>query len=242
MRWRRAPLADGLGRCRNGEGLADVRARREMERARSEMVAQQLRARGITDPRVLAAMGKAPRERFIPEEMRRLAYADEALSIGLGQTISQPYMVACMTQAMGLSGKERVLEVGTGSGYQAAVLAELCAEVYTIERVPELSRRASQTLEELGYSNVHFRIGDGTLGWGEEAPFDAIMVTAAAPTIPARLVEQLKDAGRLVIPVGDRYSQVLQVIVKSGETTEETSLCRCVFVPLIGRNGWEEER
>lgn len=225
MRWRRGGSKGGVARPGN---------------ARWEMVADQLVSRDVTDRRVLEAMGKVPRERFVPGEAVSQAYADEALSIGFGQTISQPYMVAYMTQAMELSGEGRALEVGTGSGYQAAILGELCREVYTIERVAELSERARRLLEELGYSNIHFRVGDGTLGWAEEAPFEGIVVTAAAPRIPRKLVEQLEEGGRLVIPVGDRYSQTLVVGKRRGVELEETSLCRCVFVPLIGENGWQE--
>jgi len=185
-------------------------------------------------------MGKVPRERFIPEDAVDLAYSDQALSIRLGQTISQPYMVALMTQALELAGEERVLEVGTGSGYQAAILAELCREVYTVERVAELSEAASQLLTELGYTNTHCKVGDGSLGWAEAAPYDGIVVTAAGPIIPPELVEQLKEGGRLVMPVGDRHSQTLVTATKSGDELKETWLCQCVFVPLIGENGWKQ--
>ena len=209
---------------------------------RDRMVDQQIRARGVVDPRVLAAVRQVPRHLFIPQHLWDQAYNDYPLPIGADQTISQPYIVALMTEILEVKETDRILELGTGSGYQAAILAELAAQVFSIDRMGDLARHAKEMLDSLGYKNVQIRVGDGTLGWPEESPFDAIMVTAAAPMIPARLVGQLKDGGGLVIPVGDRYSQLLQVIVKSGETTEETPLCRCVFVPLIGRNGWEEER
>ena len=170
--------------------------------ARERMVADQLRARGITDPRVLTAMGRVPRHRFVEEALAARAYGDYPLPIGEKQTISQPYMVALMTQALELVGGERVLEVGTGSGYQTAILAELAAKVYSVERIRSLADRARAILEELGYYNVLIRVGDGTLGWREEAPFDAVLVTAAAPEVPAPLVEHVKPGGRLVIPVG----------------------------------------
>lgn len=207
--------------------------------ARERMVADQLRARGITDPRVLTAMGGVPRHRFVEEALEGRAYGDYPLPIGEKQTISQPYMVALMTQALELGGDERVLEVGTGSGYQTAILAELAGKVYSVERIRTLADRARAILEELGYYNVLIRVGDGTLGWREEAPFDAVLVTAAAPEVPAPLVEQLKAGGRLVIPVGGTTAQVLKSLVKDADgTVRESELVGCVFVKLVGEQGW----
>jgi protein-L-isoaspartate(D-aspartate) O-methyltransferase len=208
--------------------------------ARERMVADQLRARGITDPRVLTAMGRVPRHRFVEEALAARAYGDYPLPIGEKQTISQPYMVALMTQALELAGGERVLEVGTGSGYQTAILAELAGKVYSIERIRSLADRARAMLEELGYYNVLIRVGDGTLGWREESPFDAILVTAAAPEVPAPLVEQLKPGGRLVIPVGGSTAQVLKCLVKEADgPVRESELVGCVFVKLVGEQGWQ---
>ena len=208
--------------------------------ARERMVADQLRARGITDPRVLTAMGRVPRHRFVEEALAGRAYGDYPLPIGEKQTISQPYMVALMTQALELGGGERVLEVGTGSGYQTAILAELAGKVYSVERIRALADRARAILEDLGYYNVLIRVGDGTLGWREEAPFDAVLVTAAAPEVPAPLVEQLKPGGRLVIPVGGTTAQVLKSLVKDADgTVRESELVGCVFVKLVGEQGWQ---
>ncbi len=208
--------------------------------ARERMVADQLRARGITDPRVLTAMGRVPRHRFVEEALAARAYGDYPLPIGEKQTISQPYMVALMTQALELVGGERVLEVGTGSGYQTAILAELATKVYSVERIRSLADRARAILEELGYYNVLIRVGDGTLGWREEAPFDAVLVTAAAPEVPAPLVEQLKAGGRLVIPVGGSTAQVLKCLVKEPDgLVRESELVGCVFVKLVGEQGWQ---
>ena len=211
----------------------------ELGRAREEMVIRQLEERGITDRRVLEAMARVPRHRFIDAALRSRAYGDHALPIGGGQTISQPYMVALMTQALGLSGGEKVLEIGTGSGYQAAVLAEFTPRVFSIERSPELSRTAASTLRALGYNNVILKKGDGTLGWPEHAPFDRIVVTAGAPDLPVPLFQQLADGGILVIPVGDREMQCLEVIVRDGEKAKTRRLVECTFVPLVGREGWE---
>ena len=208
--------------------------------ARERMVADQLRARGITDPRVLTAMGRVPRHRFVEEALAARAYGDYPLPIGEKQTISQPYMVALMTQALELVGGERVLEVGTGSGYQTAILAELATKVYSVERIRSLADRARAILEELGYYNVLIRVGDGTLGWREEAPFDAVLVTAAAPEVPAPLVEHLKPDGRLVIPVGGSTAQVLKCLVKEPDgLIRESELVGCVFVKLVGEQGWQ---
>jgi len=212
----------------------------QFERARRQMVEGQLLSRGIRDARVLAAMGRVPRERFVPPGKEASAYCDGALGIGSGQTISQPYIVALMTEALHLSGRERVLEVGTGSGYQAAVLAELAREVYTVERLPELSEAARRLLcEELGYTNVRFRVGDGTLGWPEEAPFDRIIVTAGAPRRPETLLGQLAPGGEAVVPVGPEFTQTLMhYSVGADGEVRERALCDCVFVKLIGEEGW----
>lgn len=205
------------------------------------MVERQLRARGIDDERVLAAMARVPRELFVPEELRAHAYDDAALPIGGGQTISQPYMVACICSELGLRGGERVLDVGTGSGYQAAVLAELAAEVHSIERRPELVDRARASLAAAGYGDrvqVHF--GDGTQGLPEHAPFAAIAVAAAAPGIPPSLYDQLEERGRLVIPVGGRFEQLLQVVVRSPEGPAVLRTVPCRFVPLVGAEGFNQ--
>jgi protein-L-isoaspartate(D-aspartate) O-methyltransferase len=203
------------------------------------MLEVQLRNRGIHDTRVLSAMERVPRERFVRLHDQGRAYADQALPIGHHQTISQPFMVAVMTQALRLRGGERVLEVGTGSGYQCAVLAEIAAHVWSMERIPELAERAASLLAELGYANAHVRQGDGTLGWPEEAPFDAILVTAGAPRVPQSLLGQLEpEGGRLVAPVGDQGFQQLVVMARHGTeyTTERSVGCR--FVPLVGAEGW----
>ena len=179
-----------------------------------------------------------PRERFVPESERRFAYSDGPLSIGFGQTISQPYIVALMTELLRPHARMRVLEIGTGSGYQTAVLAECVGEVYTVEIVPELSRRAEELLRDLGYTNVRFRVGDGSLGWPEHAPFDRILVTAGAPDLPPPLFEQLAEGGLLVIPIGDRESQVLEVVTKRNGRALARRLVDCAFVPLLGKEGW----
>lgn len=208
---------------------------------RERMVAEQLVRRGIRDARVLQAMGKVPRHLFVDEALAGRAYGDYPLPIGERQTISQPYMVALMTEALELVGHERVLEIGTGSGYQTAILSELCSKVFSIERIKGLADRAIRTLDSLGYCNVLVRVGDGSLGWREEAPFDAILVTAAGPTVPDALVEQLAPKGRLVIPVGDVYSQELRKGVKDEEGMRWSDLGGCVFVKLIGDRGWPTE-
>jgi protein-L-isoaspartate(D-aspartate) O-methyltransferase len=207
---------------------------------KNNMLRRQLRGRGIIDPRVLQAMEKIPRERFVPPESKDEAYADRALAIGCDQTISQPYIVALMTEAMQLEGDETVLEVGSGSGYQTAVLAELSREVLSIERLPLLADRARQTLDELGYRNVTIRTGDGTLGWPDRAPFARILVAAMAAECPLALFDQLAEGGILVIPLGGRSSQVLEAIRKVNGNMHSTSLSGCRFVPLIGEQGWPE--
>lgn len=202
------------------------------------MVEEQIAARGISDPRILTAMLEIPRHRFIPPALAGRAYADEPLPIGGGQTISQPYIVAEMTRALQLVGREKVLEVGTGSGYQAAILARLAREVVTIERLEELQQAARSVLEELGIQNVRFFAGDGSLGVPEEAPFDRIMVTAAAPDVPPPLFEQLGEKGILVLPVGGRWEQELVRVWKEGGAARKEYLGGCRFVPLVGRWGF----
>lgn len=208
--------------------------------ARRRMVEKQVIARGVKDPRVIDAMLRVPRHRFVEEALADQAYQDAPLPIGEKQTISQPYMVAVMTEALQLKGSETVLEVGTGSGYQAAVLALLADRVFSLERISTLARRARRTLDENGFSKVNIRLADGTLGWRDMAPFDGILVTAGAPGIPQDYLDQLTVGGRLVIPVGDRASQVLVRVtrVAEGEYREEEMLS-CRFVPLIGSQGWQ---
>ncbi len=206
--------------------------------ARRRMVEEQLRPE-ITDERVLAAMAKIPRHQFVEEGLWNQAYSDRPLSIGDGQTISQPRIVAAMTQALRLTGTEKVLEIGTGCGYQTAVLCELAAHVHSIERITRLSNRARRNLYELGYMKFSLRIGDGTIGWPEAAPFDAIIVTAGGPTVPPSLREQLAVGGRLLIPVGDEDTQsLLQITRRDATTYDETRLAGCRFVKLIGEQGW----
>jgi protein-L-isoaspartate(D-aspartate) O-methyltransferase len=203
------------------------------EHERRLMVAEQLQARDIVDRRVLEAMERVPRELFVPDELRPRAYEDAALPIGEGQTISQPYMVARIAEALALSGDEHVLDVGTGSGYQAAVLAELAAEVDTIERIPALAEQARANLAAAGYERVNVHVGDGTLGLSERAPFDAIAVAAAAAEVPPALYEQLQPRGRLVIPVGGRHGQRLELVIKSPEGPAVVRSVPCRFVPLV---------
>jgi protein-L-isoaspartate(D-aspartate) O-methyltransferase len=202
------------------------------------MVDDQLRRRDIVDQRVLDAMERVPRELFVPDGERRRAYDDAALPIGYGQTISQPYMVARICEVLGLRGDERVLDVGSGSGYQAAVLAELAGEVFTIERIPELAEQARANLAAAGYENVSVRVGDGTLGLPEHAPFDAIAVAAAAPGLPPQLYDQLEARGRLAVPVGGRGGQRLELIVRSPEGPAVVRSVPCRFVPLVGEGGF----
>ena len=205
---------------------------------RRQMVERQLRARDIEDERVLEAMRRVPRESFVPESERRRAYADAALPIGHGQTISQPYMVARIAEALGLAGGEKVLDVGSGSGYQAAVLAELADEVHTIERIPELAEEARENLAAAGYDRVQVHVGDGSLGLPDEAPFTAIAVAAAAPGLPELLYDQLEPRGRLAVPVGGRWGQRLEVIVRSPEGPAVVHSVPCRFVPLVGEQGF----
>ena len=204
----------------------------EREAERRRMVEVQIRGRGVRDPRVLAAMAKVPRHLFVPETMRASAYADEPLPIGEGQTISQPYIVAYMTEALRLRGGERVLEIGTGSGYQAAVLAELAAEVFTIELVEALSLRAQRALGALGYRNIRFRVGDGAAGWPEAAPFDAIIVTAAAAQVPGELERELGPSGTMIVPVGTLFQELL-LVRRGSRGTLRKRLLAVRFVPLV---------
>jgi protein-L-isoaspartate(D-aspartate) O-methyltransferase len=206
--------------------------------ARTMMVQRQLVGRGIRDRRVLAAMEEVPRHFFVDKALWHEAYDDSPLPIGEGQTISQPYMVAVMTELLKLAGDEKVLEIGTGSGYQAAVLTRLCQWVYTVERLEGLSERARKAVETCGYTNISFVVGDGTQGWPDHAPYDGIIVTAGAPNIPRTLVEQLVEGGRLVIPVGDRFSQVLKLVTRTKEGTIVESHTGCRFVDLVGKFGW----
>jgi protein-L-isoaspartate(D-aspartate) O-methyltransferase len=207
---------------------------------RDEMIEKQLRRRGIQDAAVLAAMAAVPRHEFVSEDVRAHAYDDLPLPIGSGQTISQPYIVAAMTAALHLQPGDRVLEIGTGCGYHAAVLSRLAKEVFTIERRPELASSASARLVRLGYSNAHVHCGDGTLGLPEFAPFDAILVAAAAPAVPKTLLAQLAEGGRIILPVGGAEHQELQLIEKHGDTFPTKMLEGCRFVPLLGYHGWQE--
>jgi len=210
------------------------------EKERNRMVDEQIAARGVKDERVLSTMRKVPRHEFLPEAIRGMAYEDNALPIGEGQTMSQPYIVALMTELLDLKSTERVLEIGTGSGYQAAVLAELCEKVYSVERIKMLADKARATLDRLGYRTVAIKVYDGTYGWKEMAPFDAILVTAGAPDVPEPLMKQLRVGGRLVIPVGERYGQQLMKVVKTAEDVVAQRSIPCMFVPLIGAHGWKE--
>lgn len=210
-----------------------------MTQLRARMVEEQLRARGIRSERVLAAMAKVPRERFVAPEFQREAYADGPLPIGAGQTISQPLMVAIMVELLDVQLTDRVLEVGTGTGYEAVILGELAAEVWTIERQPELADRAKAVMAELGYGNVRVVWGDGSTGLAEQAPFDKIVVAAGAPEVPPSLIAQLRDGGTLVVPIGDRVDQQLQVVRKCEGEVQVTHRSLCRFVPLVGAEGWQ---
>jgi protein-L-isoaspartate(D-aspartate) O-methyltransferase len=212
----------------------------DFEIRRRQMIERQLVPRGITDELVLAVVARLPRHLFVEEALQGKAYSDNALPIGAKQTISQPYIVALMTQLLRVSPEDRVLEIGTGSGYQTALLASLADNVYTVERLRILSTKAKATLRQIGLENVHFRVGDGTAGWPEEAPFSRILVTAGAPAVPAPLLAQLDTGGRLVIPVGEEKQQAINVVIRgrSGFRTEQYDAC--VFVKLIGQEGWAE--
>ncbi len=210
--------------------------------ARERMVSRQIEARGISDPRVLDAMRTVQRHLFVDEALWDQAYGDYPLPIGHGQTISQPYIVAAMTQALKLKGGEKVLEIGTGSGYQAAVLSKIARSVYSVERIPALHARARKTLDKLGYSNVYLRLDDGTWGWQAESPFDAIIVTAASPRIPPPLLEQLQDPGIMVIPVGDEYSQSLITVRRIHGQIIQEEMEGVRFVKLIGDHGWKAQK
>ncbi|MBC8285494.1 MAG: protein-L-isoaspartate(D-aspartate) O-methyltransferase [Nitrospinae bacterium] len=208
---------------------------------RRKMVEEQLGDRGIRDLRLLEVMSRVPRHLFTLDSLQHRAYGDTPLPIGENQTISQPYIVASMTEALSLKGDERVLEIGTGSGYQTAVVAELAAQVFTIERINALSRKAQQILEGLGYTNIVFKMFDGTYGWPDQAPFDAIMVTASAKEIPEALIKQLGEGGRLVAPAGDADKQKLIVLTKKGDRVSRKEIGDCKFVPLVGKYGWPEK-
>lgn len=210
-----------------------------LERERDKLI-EHLREE-ISDERVLNVMARIPRELFVPSSSRHLAYEDRPLPIGEGQTISQPFIIALMTQALELLGNEKVLELGTGSGYQAAILAEMARQVITVERLPSLANTARRTLKKLGYINVRVHLAERTLGWRAEAPYDAIMVTAAAPRIPQELLDQLAVGGRLVVPVGSRWEQDLLQVTKQKEGFTVKNLTPCRFVPLIGEEAWNEE-
>ncbi len=208
--------------------------------ARSQMVAWQLKARGISDRRVLKVMSDLRRECFVPDEALHAAYEDRAVPIGMDQTISQPYMVALMTEKLEVESENHVLEIGTGSGYQTAVLARLAKEVFTVERIGELSNRANEILERLGIENVKYKIDDGTMGWPEFAPYDRIMVTAGAPEVPEKLQAQLAEGGVMVIPVGPEDHQTLMRVRRAGTKFRQEAIIGCRFVKLIGESGWPE--
>ncbi len=211
------------------------------KRQRDEMVQRQIEARGVTDQKVLAAMRHIPRQLFVSEALRDQAYGDFPLPIGEQQTISQPFIVAEMTQALQLSENDRVLEIGTGSGYQTAILAEIAYRVFTVERIHVLLVKARQLFDKLQYHNIITRLGDGTAGWAEESPFDAIIVTAGAPRVPEKLLAQLAPGGRLVVPVGDQHAQELTRIYRDEHGIRKTSLGGCRFVKLVGEYGWDEK-
>lgn len=213
---------------------------RDYQKPRNKMVQEHIAARGVNDSRLLAAMSRVPREKFLPDSLKPRAYDDNPLPIGDGQTISQPYMVALMTELLELTGTEKVLELGTGCGYQTAILAELTTQVFSMERLKSLAWTAEKLLSELGYFNALIRVADGTLGWPEQAPYDAIIVTAGSPEIPEALIDQLADKGRLVIPIGDEHSQELYRVRKRFGRIKKEKHGGCRFVKLIGRNGWQE--
>jgi len=222
-------LISGLGSCKAQRPDKEI----NYTKAREQMVTSQIKARGISDKRVLAAMRKVERHLFVPKEMQSLAYADQPLPIGEGQTISQPYIVAIMTELLNLKGDEKVLEIGTGSGYQAAILAELADTVYTIEIVKPLAEQADSLLTDLGYKNITVKHGDGFIGWEEHAPFDGIIITCAPPKVPQPLIEQLAEGGRMVVPVGTLWQELLLIEKEDGEL-KETSVLPVRFVPMTG--------
>lgn len=215
--------------------------RKDFALLRKRMVQEQLIARGISDIKVLRAFEKVPRHIFVSKPYIDCAYGDFPLSIGAGQTISQPYIVALMTQALALSGKEIILEIGTGSGYQAAILGKLVSQVYSVERVAKLAEVAQKRLLDLAYQNIQIKIADGSLGWLQFAPYDKIIVTAGAPTIPQPLIEQLKIKGKLIIPLGGRFNQTLTIVTKHKDGLETENVCECIFVSLMGKYGWHKE-
>jgi len=210
----------------------------DYESKRNRMVDKQIIARGVNDPSVIDTFRKVPRHKFIPAGTESRAYDDSPLPIGEGQTISQPYIAALMTEVLELKGSEKTLEIGLGSGYQTAVLSRLSSEVFSVERIPSLAVRAETTLSTLGYKNVHIHIGDGSLGWEEHAPYEAIIVTASCPAEPSTLLKQLSQGGRLVAPIGGAFSQILTVYKKDGSKIIRKEIIPCVFVPLIGREAW----
>lgn len=212
----------------------------KFERERMQMVKEQIERRGLRDRRLLTAFETVPRHLFVPEEYRYAAYEDGPLPIGFGQTISQPYIVALMTDMLRLKGNERVLEVGTGSGYQAAILSMMTEEVHTVEIIPELATRADKLLKKLGMCNLHLHLGDGSLGWSEAMPYQGILVAAAAPQVPKTLLNQLEDGGRLVLPVGARGMQILEIWEKRGDEFDCKSETAVAFVPLRGEQGWDQ--
>jgi len=222
-----------LAGCMDSQRVSDLDPKGDFKAMREKMVETQIKARGVKDPRVLSAMLKVERHLFVPKELQTSAYTDQPLTIGEGQTISQPYIVALMTELLELKGEEKVLEIGTGSGYQAAILAELAKEVYTIEIIEALATSAKKVLLQIGYQNIMAQTGDGYLGWPEVAPFDAIIITAAPDHIPEPLLEQLKEGGRMVTPVGT-YSQVLKRVIKRSGRIETSDIVPVVFVPMTG--------
>ena len=213
---------------------------KEWQHERERMVKEQIIARKVKDKRVIEAMKKVPRHVFVDKIYYHQAYNDYPLPVGHGQTISQPYMVAVMTELLELKGEEKVLEIGTGSGYQTAILSLLCSKVYTMERISELTQKARSRLDHLGFRNVGFMVGDGSIGWRDYAPYDGIMVTAGAPDIPNSLIEQLAENGRLVIPVGNEHYQVLNVVRKRKGSIYRKEHFECTFVPLLGKEGWKQ--
>jgi len=212
----------------------------DYEVLRKRMVEEQLSRRGIKDQRVLDAFRKVERHKFVPKDFENTAYSDFPITIGEGQTISQPYIVALMTECLRLTGREKVLEIGTGSGYQTAILAELARDVYSIERFRSLSSKAKTTLHELGYKNIILKVRDGTLGWKEKSPFDRIIITAASPRVPLPLAEQLKPNAKLILPLGEKFSQVLTIFENIDNKLDSRQICSCVFVPLIGKYAYQQ--